>query len=79
MRMKKIAYSKSQVKKFIEELFPEVDWSPVISQLPEIIWRARWNELAKEVGLPYSANYIRKLDMQGIGPGAYSKEGTYVS
>lgn len=64
----KIHYPKEAVKKFLEKQFPETDWEPVVKELPLIIWRCRWNDLAEKYGLPYSKSYMQNLDSKGCGP-----------
>ena len=45
-----------------------VDWSYLEKVLPDVIWRARWDELAERHGLPYSRRYLQNLDSAGTGP-----------
>ena len=66
-----VHYPKYAVHKFLESKFPETDWSNVIGNLPDIIWRHRWNELAKTHGLPYRKGHIENLDSRGIGPKSF--------
>lgn len=65
-----ISYTREQVGKWLEIRFPSIDWRPVISKLPPIIWRARWDELADKLGLPYSRKHMQNLDCYGEGPGS---------
>jgi hypothetical protein len=65
-----ISYTSEQVSKWLKKRFPKVDWRPVISRLPPIIWRARWDELAEKLGLPYSRKHMQNLDCYGEGPGS---------
>jgi len=67
---KQVSYTNEQVGKWLKERFPSVDWGPVTSKLPPIIWRARWNELAEKLGLPYSRKHMQNLDCYGKGPGS---------
>ncbi len=67
----KIHYTKQAVKKFLESRFPCTDWSPVIEELPPIIWRSRWNELADKFGLPFKRGYMQNLDSDGKGPASF--------
>jgi hypothetical protein len=66
-----IHYPKHAVKTFLEDRFPDTDWSVVIDQMPAIIWRHRWNHLAEKYGLPYRKGHIQNLDSKGIGPSAF--------
>jgi hypothetical protein len=66
-----IRYTKQQVKKFLEKRFPETDWAPVVEELPHIIWRSRWNDLADKHGLPFRKGYMQNLDSDGCGPASF--------
>ena len=66
----KISYRKSQVIKWLNDRFPETDWSEILKDCPEIIWRHRWNDLAATYGLPYSKGHLQNLDSRGEGPGS---------
>ncbi len=66
-----IHYPKQAVRLFLENQFPDTDWSVVVKRMPEIIWRHRWNDLAEKHGLPYRKGYIQNLDSKGIGPSAF--------
>ena len=68
----KIHYSKSAVKKFLENRFPGTDWTEVVNELPPIVWRARWDTLADKHGLPFKRGFIQNLDSQGRGPASYA-------
>lgn len=67
----KIHYSKNAVEAFLTHQFPEIDWSPVINELPLIVWRSKWNTLADKYGLPYRRSYLQNLDSQGVGPSSF--------
>jgi len=67
----KISYRKNQVIKWLNSRFPEQDWKNVLMDCPPIIWRHRWNDLAKKFGLPYSKGHLQNLDSQGEGPGSF--------
>jgi hypothetical protein len=67
----KIHYPRSAVKAFLENRFPETDWSEVVDQLPPIIWRSRWNDLADKHGLPFKKGYMQNLDSDGCGPASF--------
>lgn len=67
----KIHYPKSAVQKFLENRFPETDWSGVIDELPNIVWRSRWNTLADKHGLPFRRGYLQNLDSAGCGPASF--------
>jgi hypothetical protein len=68
-----IHYPRQAVKKFLENRFPDTDWSIVLDDMPKIIWRHRWNDLAEKYGLPYRKGHIQNLDSDGIGPGSFDK------
>jgi len=38
------------------------------TELPTLIWRSRWNELAEKHGLPFKRGYLQNLDSIGKGP-----------
>lgn len=46
----------------------QFDFSLLADNLPPIIWRHRWNELAEKYGLPYKRGYLQNLDSLGCGP-----------
>ena len=71
---KKVHYTRNQVSKFLYDRFPEVDWSEVVSNLPPIIWRSRWNLLANQLGLPYTQRSIELMDHKGLGPASVSHD-----
>lgn len=66
-----IHYPKSAVKKFLESRFPDTDWTEVVEELPAIVWRHRWNDLADKHGLPFRKGYMQNLDSLGKGPAAF--------
>ena len=72
-----IYYSRKAVNKFLSTRFPKINWTPITDELPLIIWRSKWNELAKKYDLPYTKNYITELDLKGMGPKAYNRWGIY--
>jgi hypothetical protein len=45
-----------------------VDWLYLLSVLPPIVWRSRWDQVADEHGLPFKRGYMQNLDSQGLGP-----------
>jgi hypothetical protein len=67
----KINYPKQAIKLFLESRFPDTDWSTVIDQMPEIVWRHRWNSLAERYGLPYRKGHVQNLDSRGVGPSSF--------
>ena len=67
-----IHYPKSAVKKFLENRFPNTDWTEVIEELPPIVWRSRWDALADKHGLPFRRGYMQNLDSKGIGPASFA-------
>ena len=69
-KQNKIHYTADQVKTWLNSRFPKVDWSQIENSLPPIIWRARWDELSRELGLPYSRKYMQNLDSRNEGPGS---------
>jgi hypothetical protein len=68
----KVCYSRPQLLTWLRNRFPRVDWSPLESELPPIIWRHRWDRLAQNLGLPYSRMYMEQLDSMGEGPNSMS-------
>jgi hypothetical protein len=70
----KVHYTRNQVSRFLYDRFPEVDWSEVVSSLPPIIWRSRWNSLADRLGLPYTQKSIELMDYKGVGPASVSHD-----
>lgn len=66
-----IHYPRQAVKKFLENRFPDTDWSTVIDDMPKIIWRHRWNDLSEKYGLPYRKGHIQNLDSKGTGPSSF--------
>jgi len=69
-----IHYPREAVKKFLESRFSDTDWSSVIDEMPLIIWRHRWNDLAEKFGLPYRKGHIQNLDSKGIGPTSFIED-----
>lgn len=67
----RVHYTKEALEKWLVGRFPETDWSPVIEELPPIVWRHRWNYLAEKFGLPYKRSHMQNLDSQGVGPSSY--------
>ena len=57
-----------QVVRWLETEFPDVDWEPVRGQLPPVIWRHKWNDLADRYGLPLRRGTIQNRDSAGTGP-----------
>ena len=45
-----------------------IDWSRLQDQLPDPVWRHRWDDLAEKYGLPFKRSYMQNLDSEGIGP-----------
>lgn len=43
--------------------------------LPPIIWRYRWNDLAEKHGLPFRKGYMQNLDSLGLGPRRFTSRG----
>ncbi len=64
----KRSYPREQVIVWLQDRFPQIDWTPVEAELPPLVWRHRWNRLAEKYGLPYTRQYIEKLDSKGEGP-----------
>jgi len=46
----------------------KIDWSYLLDQLPDLIWRSRWDDLAAKYGLPFKRSYMQNLDSEGKGP-----------
>jgi len=66
-----IHYPKSAVKEFLESRFPDTDWTELVNELPPIIWRSRWDDIADKHGLPFRKGYVQNLDAKGCGPTAF--------
>lgn len=71
MGRKEISYQRDQVMRWLYARFPEVDWRILEGLLPPVIWRSRWDQLAKNTGLPYSRKTLQNLDSRGEGPGNF--------
>ena len=52
----------------IENNTPKIDWSRLMAQLPDPVWRHRWDDLAEKYGLPFKRSYMQNLDSAGKGP-----------
>jgi hypothetical protein len=46
----------------------KINFATLSDVLPPIIWRHRWNDLAKKYGLPFRRGYLQNLDSLGKGP-----------
>jgi hypothetical protein len=46
----------------------KIDWSRLQDQLPDPVWRHRWDDLAEKHGLPFKRSYMQNLDSEGKGP-----------
>jgi len=46
----------------------KIDWTRLQDQLPDPIWRSRWDDLAEKYGLPFKRSYMQNLDAEGKGP-----------
>ena len=68
MQKRQVHYTRGQVSQWLRERWPDVDWTEAEQELPPIVWRSRWNQLADRLGLPYTRKYIQNLDSQGEGP-----------
>ena len=68
MARHEVGYERSQVISWLEQRFPEISWREIEDQLPFIVWRSRWNQLADRLGLPYSRKHLANLDSKGEGP-----------
>ncbi|HDQ39917.1 MAG TPA: hypothetical protein ENN39_02650 [Desulfonatronum sp.] len=66
-----VSYSRDAVDRYLRKKFPEIDWTPVVEQLPPRIWRARWDDLATRHGLPFAARTLANQDCLGIGPASF--------
>lgn len=69
-----VSYPKKALVEWLEAQFPETDWNEVADELPPIIWRSRWNDLAEKHGLPYTRKYVQNLDSWGTGPKSFCKK-----
>ena len=65
---RKIVYTRKQLVTWLQSRFPEIDFSEIEKELPALVWRHRWNQLADRHGLPYRKKYIQNLDAAGEGP-----------
>ncbi len=45
-----------------------IDWGRLEHQLPDLVWRHRWDDLAEKYGLPFKRSYMQNLDSEGKGP-----------
>jgi hypothetical protein len=45
-----------------------VDWSYLFNSAPPIIWRHRWDDYARSLGLPYSRGTMQNRDSAQTGP-----------
>ena len=64
----RVHYRREEVISWLNRRFPDIDWGMVGSELPLIIWRSRWDQLADRFGLPYTKKYMQTLDCKGEGP-----------
>ena len=71
MQKIKVHYPRQKLLSWLRDRFPDVDWTPLESELPPIVWRYRWNQIADRCGLPYTKMYMEQLDSQGKGPAAF--------
>jgi hypothetical protein len=46
----------------------KIDWSRLLDQLPDPVWRHRWDALAEKHGLPFKRSYMQNLDFEHRGP-----------
>ncbi len=46
----------------------KIDWTRLQEQLPDPVWRSRWDFLAEKYGLPFKRSYMQNLDSEGKGP-----------
>jgi hypothetical protein len=66
----RVHYTKDQVITWLQREVPSVDWSILEPDLPAIIWRHRWEQLAEKHGLPFSRGTMQNRDCYGTGPGS---------
>ncbi len=52
----------------IENNTDKINWSHLLDQLPDPVWRSRWDTLAEKYGLPFKRSYMQNLDSEGRGP-----------
>lgn len=66
-----VIYTKQTILNFLSDKYPTIDWSLIIFNLPEIIYRSKWNALAKQYNLPYTQKSLAEMDRLGKGPMQY--------
>jgi hypothetical protein len=49
-------------------LIEKIDFTSLLDNLPPIVWRSRWNDLAEKFGLPFRRGYLQNLDCEDRGP-----------
>ena len=47
---------------------PTIDWSFLLTSLPPVILRHRWNHYARNLGIPFARGTLQNFDSKGIGP-----------
>lgn len=69
-----IIYTKQTIFNFLSDKYPTVNWKQITSTLPELIYRSKWNRIAKEFNLPYTQKSLAEMDRLGTGPIKYQKK-----
>lgn len=69
-----VSYSRDAVDRHLRSRYQDIDWSPVVDQLPPRIWRSRWDDLAARHGLPYAARTLANQDCLGTGPASHERQ-----
>lgn len=65
-----VIYEREQFLAWLQERYGR-DFAPVADELPPLIHRTRYDELAKRLDLPLCARSLANLDSRGEGPGRY--------
>lgn len=73
-RNRPVVYSRDAIINFLSENYPEIDWNNLREILPPFVARARWNVLARELGLPYTTRTLANLDFAGRGPKFFERQ-----
>lgn len=56
---RRVVYTRNQVMQYLTQKMPEVDWSIIAADLPPLVWRHRWTQLADRLGLPFSKGHLQ--------------------
>ncbi len=61
------AYLREDLLDWLKEKF-DTDFSFLADDLPRVVLRHRYSDIAAKVGLPLSTKYLQNLDSLGTGP-----------